>query len=184
VGGGYIALELGQMLHRFCTDVTILERSQQLLTHRYEPEVGQAIGQVFSEDGIRVVTKTAVSSARQEGQDVVATTSVGGAQREYRAERLLVATGRRPNTGNFAIEKSGVAVNQHGEAIVDEYLRTNVSHVFAAGDVVGRESDGDARRKPRWRNRCEIRLFRREMRAVDRRVIPRYVSLILKLASA
>src|SRR5713226_7679224 len=47
VGGGYIALELGQMFRRFGTDVTILERNERLLAHGYEPEVGQSIGQVF-----------------------------------------------------------------------------------------------------------------------------------------
>lgn len=57
VGGGYIALELGQMFHRFGTEVTIVDRNAQLLAHGYEPEVGQAIGQVFSEEGIRVVTE-------------------------------------------------------------------------------------------------------------------------------
>lgn len=139
-GGGYIALELGQMFHRFGTNVTILERNPQVLAHGYEPEVGQAIGQVFSEDGIRVVTKAAVRSVRREGDEIVATASVGGEHREYRAQRFMVATGRRPNTDGIAIERSGVSVNGRGEVVVDEYLRTNVPHIFAAGDVVGRQA--------------------------------------------
>ena len=140
VGGGYIALELGQMFRRFGTDVTIFERSNQLLAHGYEPEVGQSIGQVFSEEGIRVVTKASVRSVRQEQDGIVLTASVGGAEQQYRAEKLLVATGRRPNTDNIAIEKSGVAVNERGEVEVDEYLRTKVPHIFAAGDVIGRQT--------------------------------------------
>lgn len=52
VGGGYIALELGQMFARFGTEVTIIDRNGQLLAHGYEPEVGRAIGQVFAEEGV------------------------------------------------------------------------------------------------------------------------------------
>jgi mercuric reductase len=140
VGGGYIALELGQMFRRFGTDVTILERNPRLLAHGYEPEVGQAIGRVFSDEGIQVVTEASVNAVRQEGNEIVATTSVGGAQQEYRAERLLVATGRRLNTDHIAIERSGVLVNQRGEIEVNEYLRTNISHIFAGGDVIGRQA--------------------------------------------
>jgi len=57
VGGGYIALELGQMFSRFGAEVTILERSPQLLAHGYEPEVGRSIGEVFAQEGIQVVLK-------------------------------------------------------------------------------------------------------------------------------
>lgn len=178
VGGGYIALELGQMFHRFGTDVTILERNPQLLAHGSEQEVGQVIGQVFSEDGIRVITRAAVRSVRQEGDEIVATASVGGAQREYRAERLLVATGRRPNTDNIDIERSGVSVNRHGEILVDEYLRTNVPHVFAAGDVVGRQA-GSQMATPVGSQGGGIaarNAFSSDgMRPVDHRVVPRCI---------
>lgn len=140
LGGGYIALELGQMFRHFGTDVTILERNPQLLAHGYEPEVGRAIGQVFSDEGIQVITEASVKSVRQEGNEIVATASVAGAHQEYRAERLLVATGRRPNTDNIAIERSGVSVIEQGEIEVDEYLRTTVPHIFAGGDVIGRQA--------------------------------------------
>src|SRR5713226_6427413 len=55
VGGGYVALELGQMFSRFGTDVTILERNAQLLARGYEPEVGRSIGDIFAQEGIRIV---------------------------------------------------------------------------------------------------------------------------------
>lgn len=178
VGGGYIALELGQLFHRFGTDVTIVERNPQLLAHGYEPEVGQAIEKVFSEDGIRVVTKAAVRSVRQEGKGVAATASVSGAQREYRGERLLVATGRRPNTDDIAIERSGVSVNRRGEVVVDEYLRTSVPHVFAAGDVVGRQA-GSQMATPVGSQDGGIaarNAFSGDgMRPVDHRVVPRCI---------
>ncbi|PSO60162.1 MAG: mercury(II) reductase [Cyanobacteria bacterium QH_10_48_56] len=139
IGGGYIALELGQMFHRFGTEVTILERSQQVLAHGYEPEAGQTIGTIFQEEGIQIITQASVSSVRQETNAVVVTVSMGYYTQEFRAEKLLITTGRRPNTDNINIEKSGVLVGEKGQVQVDEYLKTNVSHIFAAGDVIGSE---------------------------------------------
>jgi mercuric reductase len=140
IGGGYIALELGQMLQRFGSDVTILERDRELLARGYEPEVGQVIEKIVASEGIRVITQAAVRSVRQEKGQTVISASVAGAEREFRAERLLVATGRRPNSDQIAIERASVHTGPNGEIKVDEYLRTNVPHVFAAGDVIGRET--------------------------------------------
>lgn len=139
IGGGYIALELGQMFHRFGTEVTILERSQQVLAHGYEPEAGQTIGTIFQEEGIQIITQASVSSVRQETNAVVVTVSMGDSTQEFRAEKLLITTGRRPNTDNINIEKSGVLLGEKGQVQVDEYLKSNVSHIFAAGDVIGSE---------------------------------------------
>ena len=178
VGGGYISLELGQMFHRFGTDVKILERNSQLLAHGYEPEVGQAIGQVFAEEGIEVVTDASVNAVRQADHEVVATATINGTEREYRAEKLLVATGRRPNTDRIGIEKTGISVNERSEIKVDEYLRTSVPHIFAAGDVVGLQAesqmatpvgsqDGGIAARNAFSNG--------KLRAVDHRVIPRCI---------
>jgi mercuric reductase len=138
VGGGYIALELGQMFARFGTEVTIIERSHQLLAHGYEPQLGQAIGRVFAEEGIAVLTHATVESVRAEGQRIVAEVKVGKGRRTVRAERLLLATGRRPNTDRIGLDAAGVAVNGRGEVEVDAQLRTRAPHIFAAGDVIGR----------------------------------------------
>lgn len=178
VGGGYIALELGQMFQRFGTDVTILERNKQLLAHGYEPEVGQSIGQVFSDEGIRVVTMASARSVRQEGSEIVVTASVGGAQREYRAEKLLVATGRRPNTDTIAVQKAVVALNERGEIEVDDYLRTSVPHILAAGDVIGRQTRSQMATPVGSQDgsiAAHNALAGGELRAVDHRVIPRVI---------
>jgi mercuric reductase len=140
IGGGYIALELGQMFRRFGSEVTILDRDTQLLAHGYEAEIGQEIGRIFESEGIHVITQAAIQRVRQENGSTVVTASVSGREREFRAEKLLVATGRRPNSDEIAIERAGVRTNGKGEVIVDGTLRTNVSHIFAAGDAIGRET--------------------------------------------
>lgn len=139
LGGGYIALELGQMFRRFGVEVTILQRSAQLLAHGYEPEVGKAIGEVFKEEGINVLTNTAVRSVRRDGAEAVVTIHTGDKTGELRADKILITTGRRPNSDKIAIDKAGVALGKHGGIRVDEFLRTNVPHIFAAGDVIDNE---------------------------------------------
>src|SRR5258707_3760591 len=102
---GYIALELGQMFHRFGANVTIVERSQQLLAHGYEPEVGEAIREAFESEGIQIIAGAVTRWVRQEGMAVTVNVETGGQARELRTQKLFVATGRRPNSDNIAIEK-------------------------------------------------------------------------------
>ncbi len=178
IGGGYIALELGQMFRRFGSEVTILERDKQLLAHGYEPEVGQEIGRVFESEGIHVVTQAKIRRVRQENGRSVVTASINGREQEFRSEKLLVATGRRPNSDQMAIERAGVRTNGSGEIVVDDNLRTNVPHIFAAGDVIGRET-GSQMATPVGSHDGGIAahnaLSGEEPRRVNHRVIPRAI---------
>jgi mercuric reductase len=178
VGGGYIALELGQMFSRFGTTVTILERNAQLLARGYEPEVGRTIASIFAQEGIQIVFNATAEVVRQEGSEIIATALVTGRERQYRAERLLVATGRRPNTDNIAIERAGVKVNEGGEVVVDAHLRTNVPHIFAAGDVIGNQH-GSEMATPVGSRQGGIAgrnaLSSEPPRQVDHRVVPRTI---------
>ncbi|HSH78504.1 MAG TPA: mercury(II) reductase [Herpetosiphonaceae bacterium] len=144
IGGGYIGLELGQMFQRFGTQVTLLERNEHILMHGYEPEVGLTLQPLLVEEGLQVETEAQVVRVRREAgspvSTVVVTALVRGREREFRAEKLLVATGRRPNTKNIGLEQAGVRTNSRGEIIIDEHLRTNVPHIWAAGDIIGAQA--------------------------------------------
>ncbi|MCI0605857.1 mercury(II) reductase [bacterium] len=140
IGGGYIALELGQMFQRFGTKVTILERSKQLLAHGYEPEVSRSIGKILQEEGLQILTDVSINSAEHQGKGITVNIRLGRESRKITAQKLLVAAGRRPNSDQIGIEKTGVLIGSRGEIQVDEYLRTNISHIFAAGDVIGRKT--------------------------------------------
>jgi mercuric reductase len=178
LGAGYIALELGQMFHRFGAQVTIIQRSQQLLAHDYEPEVGEAIREAFEKEGIRVITGVAARAVRRDGTEVIVDIETGSQMRELRAEKLLVATGRRPNSDQIAIEKAGVKLGNGGQVRVDEFLRTNVSHIFAGGDVIGREV-GSQMATPVGSQDGGIAAHNAfadgELRRVNHRVIPRTI---------
>ena len=178
VGGGYVALELAQMFSRFGTAVTMLERARQLLTHDYEPEVGRSIGEVFAQEGIQVILNATAKSVRQDGAETVTTAVVAGRDRQYRTERVLVATGRRPNSDNIAVDRAGVQVNERGEVIVDTHLRTNVAHIYAAGDVIGRQHNSQMATPVGSRQggiAARNALSTGPVKAVDHRVIPRVI---------
>ncbi|GJD98047.1 dihydrolipoyl dehydrogenase family protein [Methylobacterium iners] len=178
VGGGYIALELGQMFARFGTEVTILERSAQVLAHGYEPQVGQAIGRVFADEGISIVPHASVETVRSDGAGVVADVRVGEGRRTFHAERLLIATGRRPNSDGIGLQAAGVAVNAQEEVSVDPQLRTSVPHIYAAGDVIGRLHDSQMA-TPVGARQGGIAAYNaldgNNPRAFDGRVIPRAI---------
>src|SRR5262249_25552723 len=156
--------------------VTIIQRSQQLLAHGYEPEVGEAIREVFESEGIKVITGAAARSVRQDGTEVIVDIKTGSQMRELRAEQLLVATSRRPNSDQIAIEKAGVKLGNEGQVRVDEFLRTNVSHIFSGGDVIGREV-GNQMATPVGSQDGGIAAHNAfadgELRRVNHRVIPR-----------
>jgi mercuric reductase len=178
IGGGYIALELGQMFSRFGTKVTMLERSRQLLARGYELEVGRSIGQILGEEGIQIIFNATAKAVRQDGEEIVTTVVVGGHEQQYRTERVLVATGRRPNTDNIALDRAGVDVNERGEVVVDEYLRTNIPHIYAAGDVIGQQHKSQMATPVGSRQgglATHNALSMEPAKAVDHRVIPRVI---------
>ena len=140
IGGGYIALELGQMFARFGTKVTIVNRNRQLLAHGYEPEVGRVLEQVFVEEGITVLNDTVVDAVRPSRAGFAADVRMGHERRSIEAARLLLAVGRRPNTDHMGLDVAGIATNERAEIVVtNDLCSTSASHIFAAGDVIGRQ---------------------------------------------
>ena len=141
IGGGYIALELGQMFHRFGTHVTILERSQVILPN-YEPEVSEALTFALREEGIHLVTGALVECVSQKSDhEVEVTVRINEKIKTFRGQKLLVATGRRPNTDNIGLDTVGAQLDHHGFVKVNDELQTNVPTIWAAGDVIGGQTE-------------------------------------------
>ena len=137
VGGGYIALELGQMFSRFGTKVTVLEKSKQILSDGYEPEVGDCIADVLSSEGISIKTSTEILSVEERDGGVSIRIKTNGKEETITSQKLLVAAGRIGNTDNLGLDEIGIERVENGFIKVDQYLQTNLPHVFAAGDVIG-----------------------------------------------
>src|SRR5579859_5277511 len=140
LGGGYIALELGQMFARFGTQVTLVTRGSTILSG-YEPEIAEALTQILQEEGLRIVTGAQVRGVRSEGEGVALSVKLHGSQHTFSAEHLLVSTGRRPNTQEIGLEQAGVKLDTVGAVRVDRTLRTTLSHIWASGDVIGRGTE-------------------------------------------
>ena len=148
IGGGYIALEWGQILDHMGTDVTILQRSDRVLSGM-EGQLGREIQRCFCEEGIEVVTGNEFQQVRPSDavaadggtnaieDGVVVETQVDGDPGEFAATDLFVATGVRPNTADIGLETIGVETNDRGAVVVDEYFQTANPDVYAAGDVIG-----------------------------------------------
>jgi len=138
LGGGYIAVELAQMFSRLGSRVTIVQRSAHLLSG-YEPELGRVLREVFEREGIDVVTGTRVERVTGDASGVAVAVETASGGRILRASRLLVATGREPNTDGLALDEAGVSLDGDGFVVVDAELRTGQPHIWAAGDVIGRQ---------------------------------------------
>ncbi len=172
VGGGYIACELGQALSRLGSQVTLLARSRELLPG-FEPEVGRTLLERFRAEGLRVELASEAVAVRGDGNGVEVTARRDGSTFEVRAERLLLAVGRRPNTDGLGLEEAGVRTDGRGFVETDDTLRTSRAGVWAAGDVthapmatpVGAHEGALAAENA----------LTAAARKVDRRVIPRAV---------
>jgi pyruvate/2-oxoglutarate dehydrogenase complex dihydrolipoamide dehydrogenase (E3) component len=128
VGGGPIGAEMAQAYRRLGSQVTVVARG---LLPKEEPEVRARIEEVFEREGVRLARGRA-KSARRDGEEIVVSSDDG----EVRGDLLLAAPGRKPNVAGLDLEKAGVSHSAKGIS-VDDQLRTNVKHIYAAGDVVG-----------------------------------------------
>ncbi len=136
LGGGIIALEFSQLFARLGVKVTILQRGERLALN-LDPDFSEEIRRILEKDGVRVVTGTGIDQVSTEGGLVYAGSAPGGAQKRYSAEKLLVATGRRPNSDLLALDKAGVETDDRGYIIVDEGFKTSAENIWALGDVTG-----------------------------------------------
>lgn len=138
IGGGRYGIEIAQLMATFGTKVYIAEQAGRLLPH-YDEEVGVALEQLLSEQkGVTVLTHSRVLSVSKEGLTKKILISRGGTEKIIKADELLVAAGRAPEV-DFGLENASVHYTPKGIE-VNEFLQTSVKHIYAAGDVLGRDS--------------------------------------------
>jgi mercuric reductase len=136
IGGGYIALEMGQLFSRLGSDITIIERGPRIILGRAEPVISEHLQKYMEEDGMTIYTSASVSEIRKAGDEREVIVKVNRETIRLKARHILVATGRKPNTENLGLEKVGVETDERGFIKVDEELRA-AENVWAAGDVIG-----------------------------------------------
>ena len=135
MGGGYIAIEFGQMFHRYGSQVTIIERGEQLLA-REDSDVAEEVYKILREDGIDVRLKTAATRVEtNEHGEIQLTVSGDGSEVTVKGSHLLIAAGRRPNTDHLNLDAAGIELDEKGYVKVNERLETNVPGIYAIGDI-------------------------------------------------
>ena len=135
LGGGAVAVELGQFFARFGVKVTLLQRSDHLL-REFDTDAGIVIEEVFRRDGIEVFTNTKLTGARRDGQHKTVLFQHHGQPVSVSAEEILFALGRVPNTASLDLAKAGVTT-ERGRIMANECMQTSAPHIYTAGDCTG-----------------------------------------------
>jgi mercuric reductase len=137
VGAGAVGLELGQAFSRFGSEVTIVDALDEIAPRSDEDAATELRGALQAE-GIRIVLGSFVRKVAPRGDGYVATVvpRTGDTEQEVEFDRIMLASGRRPNVEELNLEAAGVETYKLGIS-VDERMRTNVPGIWAAGDVNG-----------------------------------------------
>ena len=160
LGGGVVAVELGQFYARLGVKTTLLQRGDRLV-RGYSEDVGRELERAFVAEGIDVHLRTKLLKVERVGKLKRVTYEMGGATHTLEAEEILCAMGRDPALDNLGLEKAGVQRAKGGCLIQGETLATSVPHIFAAGDATGRhEVVHIAIQQGEWAARNALRLVR------------------------
>jgi dihydrolipoamide dehydrogenase len=139
IGGGYIAVEYGHFFAAMGTKVTMLEMADRLVLAE-EPEIAEVLKK---ELGRRMSVYTGVQAEEvkkdESGITVTATDAKSGTKKEFTAQRIMVAVGRKSNADLLKVENTGVEVDKRGFVKVNEYLETTKRNIFAVGDINGQQ---------------------------------------------
>ncbi|OPY89404.1 MAG: Mercuric reductase [Syntrophaceae bacterium PtaU1.Bin231] len=138
LGGGPVGLELAQAFGRLGSKVTVVEFLDQILGPE-DRDLADGLRQRLEGEGIEIRVSTKAVRARMRGATVLVTVAPAageGEARDIEADALLVATGRKPNTGGLGLDAAGVRFTARGIP-TDARLRTSIGHIYACGDVNG-----------------------------------------------
>ncbi len=136
VGGGYIGLELGSVWLRLGANVTVVEMLSQIAT-TMDGQVGRTLERILKKQGLEIRLNTRVSGAKIQKNGVRVSLENKDKKETLSCDRLLVSVGRRPLTQNLGLEDVGVKTDaKTGHVLVDESYRTNISTVYAIGDLI------------------------------------------------
>lgn len=137
IGGGYVGLEFAQTMRRFGSRVTVLERNGRL-AHREDEDISQALEELFTDEGIEVITGARIDRVEgRSGESVKLQVSRGKENFVVEGTDIMVASGRKPNTEGIGLDVAGVQLTDRGYIKVNERLETTAPDVWAAGDCAG-----------------------------------------------
>ena len=134
IGSSIVALELAQAYLRLGSEVTLLARHSLLFNE--DPQIGAELHKILEAEGMTILANTEAETVSYKkglfsrGKFSINTTK----GQTLQGDHLLIATGRLPNTKSLALEQAGVDVGKGGSIVIDDHMRCNVEHIYAAGD--------------------------------------------------
>ncbi len=138
IGGGDTGVEIAQLMAIFGTKVYIVEQASRLLPH-HDSEIGELLERIlFEQKGVTSLTHSRVVSVEKDGLSKRVIVSRAGTEKSVKVDEILIAAGRAPSV-DLGLENAGVKYTAKGIS-VNDYLQTNVKWIFAAGEVLGRNS--------------------------------------------
>ena len=136
IGAGYIGLEFASMFAKYGSKVTVLDHNKEFLV-REDEDISSAVRKDMEDAGIKFEFGADIEKITDEKTDAKVTYQINGKTKAINADRILVATGRKPNTENLGLENTAIETTDRGAIKVDDFLRTTVDNVWAIGDVKG-----------------------------------------------
>ncbi|AFS27445.1 dihydrolipoyl dehydrogenase [Chlamydia psittaci CP3] len=133
IGGGVIGCEFASLFNTFGVEITIIEVADQILSVN-NADISKTMFDKFSRQGIRIITKASINALEDIGDRVRLTVNEQTEEYDY----VLVAIGRQFNTTDIGLDNAGVIRDDRGVIPVDETMRTNVTNIFAIGDITGK----------------------------------------------
>jgi pyruvate/2-oxoglutarate dehydrogenase complex dihydrolipoamide dehydrogenase (E3) component len=125
------------MFRRFGSEVTIIEMAENLI-QREDEDVSSVIKEIMEQEGIHIRLNAKCIGFSKRGEEIIARVDCTTGAPEVSGTHVLLAVGRRPNTGDLGLEKAGVSVDPRGYIIVDDQLRTSAAGIWALGDCNGK----------------------------------------------
>lgn len=135
IGGGYIGTELGGAYASFGTKVTILEGADEIL-NGFEKQMSSLVSRNLKKKGAEIITKALAKGVEETETGVTVTYEAKGEVQKVEADYVFVMVGRKPNTDELGLEQVGIEMTDRGVIKIDKQCRTNVSNIYAIGDVV------------------------------------------------
>jgi dihydrolipoamide dehydrogenase len=136
-GAGAIGVEFAYVMSNYGVQVTIVEFLDRMLPLE-DADVSKELAKRFRKYGIDVLTSTRVESIDDSGDQVTVTVSQNGQTKQLTADKVMQAIGFAPRTAGYGLENTGVELTERGAIAIDEFMRTNVPHIYAIGDVTAK----------------------------------------------
>ena len=135
LGGGALGVEFAQLFSRYGTKVYLFEMLDSIVPNE-EPEISKYLKDYLQEEGIEIYTNAKIIEIENDGSEKIIKVLHNNDESTFKAEHILIAAGRKPNTHNLGLEKIGINLGKKGQVIVDEFMKAG-ENIWAAGDVIG-----------------------------------------------